>query len=55
MWVETNFKDIDVKFGKFGSNVILTYTACVSVEVAGTNEVALYDELKMMTSLKLGV
>ena len=55
MLTKIEFKDIDVKFGKYGANVVLTYTACVSVEVAGTGEMALYDELKMMTSFKLGV
>lgn len=55
LWTEIQFKDIDIKFGKYGSNVILTYTACIGLEIAGRGEVALYDEIKMHTSLKLGV
>jgi len=49
-----SFKDINVMFGKFDTDVIIEYTVCFSlrVDVAGSPEL-IYDELKMVTSAKV--
>jgi hypothetical protein len=49
-----NFKDINVMFGKFDTDVIIEYTVCFSLRVdkEGAPEL-IYDELKMVTSAKV--
>jgi len=49
-----SFKDINVMFGKFDTDIIIEYTVCFSlrVDVSGSPEL-IYDELKMVTSAKV--
>lgn len=46
------FKDIDVIFGSFDTDVIGSYTVCFWLKTADMREI-IYDELKMVTSAKV--
>ena len=46
------FKDIQVIFGNFDTDVILSYTACFQINLENGDEI-IYDELKMVTSAKV--
>lgn len=46
------FKDIQVIFGNFDTDVILSYTAAFQINMENGDEV-IYDELKMVTSAKV--
>lgn len=49
-----HMKDITVLFGQYDSDIILEYTACMSLkmDLLGSREF-LYDELKMITSMDM--
>lgn len=50
----TTFRDVSVMFGKFDTDVIVSYTVCfsLSLDVPDAPEL-IYDELKMVTSAKV--
>lgn len=47
------FKDIDVIFGSFDSDVIISYTVCFSLRLADDHKEFIYDELRMVSSAKI--
>jgi hypothetical protein len=47
------FKDINVEFGLFDTDVIVDYTLCLSFIDDSTNKELIYDELRMVTSMNV--
>jgi len=46
-----NFKNIDVKFGEYDTDVIMSYVACVRFKLDKPNSKTLfYDELRVVTT-----
>lgn len=50
MKVMLNFKDIEVKFGEYDTDIILSYTTCVKFLLADDDKELMYDEIRMITS-----
>lgn len=50
---EVGFKDVQVLFGSFDTDMILTYTVQFELAKKKTGEELIYDELKMVTSMKM--
>lgn len=48
----TTFKDMQVIFGMYDTDVILSYTVCFQLNLDNGDEI-IYDELKMVTSAKV--
>ena len=57
MRIEVNFKDLEVQFGRYNTNVTLDYTACIYFKTDGPNGSTslLYDEIKMLSSAQVSV
>lgn len=49
----TTFRDINVIFGTFDTDIILSYTVCFQINLAENGDEIIYDELKMVSSAKL--
>ena len=52
--MKISFKDVNVLFGQFDTDIILDYTICVSfsLDVVGAQEL-MYDEVAMITSMNM--
>lgn len=51
MKAEVSFKKIDVKFGEFDTDVIISYTVCLSFMLdKKDSKILMYDELKVVTT-----
>lgn len=48
----TTFKDIEIIFGSFDTDIVATYTVCIQLKLENGDEI-IYDELKMVTSAKV--
>jgi hypothetical protein len=48
----TFFKDIDIIFGSYDTDIIASYTVCFELSLENGDEI-IYDELKMVTSAKV--
>lgn len=48
----TTFKDVQVLFGSFDSDIIISYTVCLTLNLENGDEI-IYDELRMVTSMKV--
>lgn len=46
------FKDMQVLFGSFDTDIILSYTVCFQLNLMDGTKI-IYDELKMVTSFKI--
>jgi hypothetical protein len=46
------YKDVQVIFGSFDTDLIVSYTVCFSLNLDNGDEI-IYDELKMVTSAKV--
>lgn len=53
LYGHVSFRDIEVLFGSFDTDVIVSYTVCFGLNLASDNKEIIYDELKMVTSLKV--
>lgn len=49
---ETSVKDVTVLFGSFDSDIIISYTVCLQLNLENGDEI-IYDELRMVTSMKV--
>lgn len=46
-----NFKNFDVKFGRYDTDVIIGYTACLDFRLSSEHtKTVFYDEIKVITS-----
>jgi hypothetical protein len=48
----TTFKDVDIIFGSYDTDIIASYTVCFQLKLENGDEI-IYDELKMVTSAKV--